>query len=157
MTLATGAHSWTKPGSWQLQRGDSDLSTASHLYLSGASGVVDVNPGTGATRYTVAGAGTKVLAVSATQLFTDCPSHTGVCAYTRATGAALWTVTGQGAPLAVANDVVYLADGRALKASTGSVLTDLWTGQATQLSVGDGYIAAAVDPRVIDLYGAAGR
>jgi len=157
VTLTTGAHAWTKSGAWQLQRGDSDASTAAHLYLSGSNGVTDVNPATGATRYTLPGAGATVLAVGASRVFTNCSSHTDVCAYNRANGAALWTATGPAAPLAVANDVVYLADGRALKVVNGSVITDLWTGEATRLSVGAGYIAVVVNPRVIDLYGATGR
>ena len=44
-----------------------------------------------------------------------------------------------------------------LDAATGTLVTRLWTGEARALSVGNGYVAAVVDQRVLDLYSLPGR
>jgi hypothetical protein len=55
--------------------------------------------------------------------------------------------------------VLYLDSGYALDTATGKALTALWDpfiSLATKLAVGDGRIAAVIDPRVLDLYGLQG-
>ena len=47
-------------------------------------------------------------------------------------------------------------DGEVLRATDGTLLTRLWTGQAETLLVGDGRVAAVLDPRILDIYGLAG-
>ncbi len=44
-----------------------------------------------------------------------------------------------------------------LDAATGALVTRLWTGEAKGLSVGNGYVAAVVEPRIPDLYSLPGR
>lgn len=156
--LATGARAWGRPGAWQIQRGNLGGATGGHLYATDPSGaVVDLNPATGTTRYTLTGA-TSVLAVDASQAYADCGSL-GVCAYAAATGSRKWNVQpGTPAPLlaAAADGVLYLDQGPALNTSTGQTITTLWNGAATALAVGNGRIAAVTDPRVLDLYGLPG-
>lgn len=155
-TLATGVVSWQKSGAWIPEAGDSDATTAHHLYARSATGVADLNPASGATRYSIAGAAVHALAVDAQNVYVSCAA--GICARTRATGAALWsTSTGSNPPiLAVADGVVYTSDGDALLASNGAVLTTILGAQASALSVGDGYLAVQTDPRIVDVYGLAG-
>jgi hypothetical protein len=152
--LATGTVRWTKSGAWTPLRGDSDASTARHLYAKFPTGgaIADINPATGATRFTLSGA-TGVLAVGPVRVFASC--STGICAYSTATGARSWTAPGSG-PVALANGVLYTGDGRALNATTGAQLATLFGGQASQLVLGDGRLAAVNDSRIVDLYGLAG-
>ena len=133
--LATGTVRWTKTGNWNPLRGDSDAATAHHLYArSPTHAITDINPATGAARFTLAGA-TGVLAVGPVRVFTSC--SVGICAYSTATGAPSWSAAGSG-PVALANGVLYTGDGRALNATTGAQLATLFTGHASQLMVGDG-------------------
>jgi hypothetical protein len=99
--------------------------------------------------------------VDGTRVYADC--GTVVCAFSRATGARLWTSTvpasGSGfwpARLALAGALLYTPVGTVLDAATGPVLKQLWDGQATELSVGNGYVVAATDDRVLDVYGLPG-
>ena len=156
--LATGARAWSRPGGWQIQRGNLGGTTGGHLYATDPAGVVvDLNPATGTTQYALTGA-TTVLAVDGSQAYADCGSL-GVCAYAAATGGRKWNVQpGTPTPLlaAEADGVLYLDQGPALNTSTGQTITTLWNGAATALAVGNGRIAAVTDPRVLDLYGLPG-
>lgn len=150
--LATGTVSWTKSGIWTALRGDSDAPTAHHLYAKGQHGaIVDINPATGATRFTLTGA-QDVLAVGPVRVFASCDA--GICSYLTATGAPSWTTWG-GAPVALANGVLYTGFGQALNASTGAAIATIFGG-AKQLLVGDGRIGVVSDPRAFDLYGLPG-
>jgi outer membrane protein assembly factor BamB len=159
VTLGTGATSWTKPGTWSVERGDSDQAGGTHhLYVGSSAGLVDVNPANGATRYTIAGSAVRSLAVDATRVYVTCPA--GLCAHSRATGARLWSsaTTGSLAATTVGSDIVVLPDGTVLRAGNGSVLRDLWTGpDARWLSLGAGYLASVTNERVVDLFGQPGR
>lgn len=157
--LATGARAWSRPGAWQVQRGNLGGATGSHLYAADPSGaVVGLNPATGTTQYTLTGA-TTVLAVDASQAYAACGSQ-DVCAYRTATGNLKWDAqlgTGSAPALAAeAGDVLYLDQGFALNTGTGQTITTLWDGTATALAIGNGRIAAVTDPRVLDLYGLPG-
>lgn len=156
--LATGAPVWSLPGAWQLQRGDLGGVAARHLYAINPSGtVVGVDPLTGKTQYSLAGA-TQVLAVDSGRVYADCGSL-GVCAYSTAAGSRQWNAQPGSAPAlaAEAGGVLYLDQGNALNTATGQTIISLWnTGKATALVIGDGRIAAVTDPRVLDLYGLKG-
>ena len=87
-----------------------------------------------------------------------------ICAFTRATGARLWTSTEpttgidfEPAEPALAGGLLYTTTGAVLDAATGARITRLWNGDARALSVGNGYVAAVVEPRILDLYSLPGR
>lgn len=146
-SVATGAVAWRKPGFWPVQRADGVGSAARHLY----SGNVDLNPATGATRFALTGA-TRVDAVDGTRVYAVC--DTVVCAFNRATGARVWTATTPGGlrPAALAGALLYTSTGAVLAAATGAPVAQLWTGDG-RVTVGNGYVVAAVDDRVLDVYG----
>jgi hypothetical protein len=152
--LIDGAVAWRRAGGLPV-RGDAVGTDAKHLYLE----TTDVNPATGATRFTLAGAG-RVFAVDATRVYASCSSV--VCAYSRATGARLWTSTEsvasdpRAAEPALAGALLYTPTGAVLDAATGAEVTRLWDGEARELSVGNGYVAAVLTPRVLDFYGLPG-
>jgi outer membrane protein assembly factor BamB len=152
--IATGTQAWSLPGTWTVQRGDHGSGTG-HLFATNPSGaVVGLNPATGQTLYTLAGA-TNVIAVDGARAYSDC--GTGVCAYSTATGAQVWTQPG--APTSViaaeAGGVLYLGQdqGFALNTRTGKIIETVWNGSASGLAIGDGRIAVVTDERVIDLFG----
>ncbi len=152
--LADGVVAWRRtPG--VPTRGDAVGTGAHHLYV----GDIAVNPVNGATRFALAGA-TRIHAVDGTRVYATC--GTVICAFTRATGARLWTsqelaVTDFGfAEPALAGSLLYTPTGAVLDASTGAPITRLWAGAARELSVGNGYVAAVVTPRVLDVYGLPG-
>ena len=153
-SLTTGKVLWTRAGSWTIIRGDSDgATTGHHVFALDSSGVVnDINPKTGATRYTLAGA-TTVLADD-TRIYASCTS--GLCAFDTATGAPEWTNDNEAPAVAAdADGVLYLNDGDALVGSTGSLIRQVFPGGGA-FAVGDGRIAVISDCRIIDLYGLPG-
>lgn len=156
--LSTGTLAWSDPGNWHVQRGDSGLSSGHLLYATSPGGtVVALDPLTGKTRYSLAGAG-NVLAVDSSRVYADCGSL-GVCAYSTASGSKQWSAQpGYTASLAAeAGGVLYLDNGVALNAATGKTIVSLPSGPAARaLVIGDGRIAMVTDPRVIDLYGLPG-
>jgi len=85
---------------------------------------------------------------------------TVVCAFSKSTGARVWTSTieDSGVPAAVAGALLYLPTGQVLNSATGAVVTSLWSGTASWLSVGNGYVLAvpATSPRLLDVYGLPG-
>ena len=153
--LADGAVTWRRAAGGTVARGDAPDSTAKHLYI----GNTDVNPANGATRFSLSGA-SRVEAVDATRVYAVCGSV--VCAFNRATGARVWTSSVPAAtgfrPVAsaLAGALLYTAEGYVLNASTGAVVIQLWVGQASELSVGNGYLTAVVTRRVLDVYGLPG-
>lgn len=152
--LVDGAVAWRRAGGLPV-RGDAVGTDAKHLYLA----TTDVNPATGATRFTLAGAG-RVFAVDATRVYASCSSV--LCAYSRATGARLWMSTEpvasdpRAAEPALAGTLLYSPTGAVLDAATGAEVTRLWAGDARELSVGNGYVTAVLTPRVLDVYGLPG-
>jgi outer membrane protein assembly factor BamB len=156
--LSNGTLAWSDPGNWQVQRGDSGLSSGHLLYATSPGGtVVALDPLTGKTRYSLAGAG-QVLAVDSSRVYADCGSL-GVCAYSTASGSRQWSAQpGYTANLAAeAGGVLYLDNGNALNAATGKTIISLPASPAARaLVIGDGRIAMVTDPRVIDLYGLPG-
>ncbi|HEY2793640.1 MAG TPA: PQQ-binding-like beta-propeller repeat protein, partial [Micromonosporaceae bacterium] len=158
--LSTGAVVWSRAGLWTVERGDSDTTSAHHLYATPASGVVtDLNPATGATRFTLAGA-TRTLAVDATQVYAACSA--GLCAYNRGTGAPTWSESTAGGwtvdtkNIAIGGAVLYGANGTVLNASTGAFLAVLSDQNSGTVVVGDGRLAYTNNERIIDLFGLAG-
>jgi hypothetical protein len=152
--LSTGAKVWSLAGNWRLQRGDIGGSAGTHLFATNPSGtVVDLNPLTGRTVYSLTGA-KNVLAVDGTRVYAACTQ--GLCAYNSSNGSLIWSNGRTPSLAAEANGVLYLHNGIALNAATGKQIADIWTGDASALVVGDGRIAAIIDPRVIDLFGLPG-
>lgn len=156
--IGTGQTVWTQPGTWVLQRGDTDAATSRHVYVTSPAGsVVALNPRTGQTMYALPGA-VNVLAVGSARVFATCGSL-GVCGYAVATGRRLWHTDPGFVPAlaAEAGGVLYLDQGTALNTANGATLATLWSGlTATALAIGDGRIAVSTDPRVLDLYGLPG-
>jgi hypothetical protein len=157
-TLASGAKVWSAPGG-VVQRGDTDATTGHHVYIKRSGGVDDVNPSTGARRFTLAGA-TDVLAVDKTRAYATCPA--GLCAYTVATGARAWAVpvpdpAADISTAAEAAGVLYLGNGDLLNAASGGFIRNLFPGNGrAQVIIGDGRIGAADNERILDLYGLSG-
>jgi outer membrane protein assembly factor BamB len=160
-TLATGAVVWTQPGSWTLQRGDLSGTAGQHLYATNSSGtVVDLNPLTGQTEYSLSGA-VNVLAVDAARVYATCGTQgSELCGYSIATGALDWQVVQASTIAAVADSVLYLDSGQALNAATGQLISTVWASpngsRASAIAIGDGRIAVVSDPRVLDLFGLPG-
>jgi hypothetical protein len=164
-SLTTGATLWSRTGNWALQRGDSDTTAGGHVFAINPSGtVVSLDPLTGKTQYLLAGAA-NVLAVDGSQAYGACggSGNLQVCAYDSATGGLRWQVqpglVSEPALAAEGGGVLYLDQGYALDTGTGKTLTALRDpvgSLATKLVVGDGRVAAVVDPRVVDLYGLPG-
>jgi outer membrane protein assembly factor BamB len=157
--IATGALAWSRTGNWVLQRGDIGGTAGHHVYATSPSGtVVSLDPLTGTAQYSLPGAA-GVLAVDTTRAYATC-GGLGVCAYSTATGARLWSTQPGFIPAlaAEAGGVLYLDQGRALNAATGKTAASLWitSSPASALAVGDGRIAVVTDPRVLDLYGPPG-
>jgi outer membrane protein assembly factor BamB len=163
--LADGVVVWRKPGDFAVTRGDRPGLDATHVFTDS----VALDPATGATRFTMAGA-TRVDAVGTNRVFGAC--GTVVCAFDKATGARAWTSTiapsvdtggsdsGIDDPVraAVAATLLYLPTGQVLNSTTGALVARLWTGQARSMSVGDGYVLAVPEssPRILDVYGLPG-
>lgn len=157
--LATGAVIWSRSGTWQLWRGDTNAATGRHIYATNASGsVVSLNPLTGKTQYALAGA-TNVLAVPAARVFATCGSS-GVCSYSITSGSRQWNTQLGSAPqlAAAAGGLLYLDSGLALNTGTGKTMATLWAADspASGLAVGDGRIAVVSDGQILDLYGLPG-
>lgn len=160
--LATGSVAWSLDGAWTLQRGDLSGSDGQHLYATDPSGtVVDLDPQTGQTEYSLSQA-VNVLAVNASRVLATCGSGGKyVCAYNISTGARQWQNTklnpiSNGQTAAEADGVLYLSTGEALNAATGQLVNSIEF--PNTIAVGDGRIAVIneINPRVLDLYGLAG-
>jgi outer membrane protein assembly factor BamB len=163
--LATGSVAWTQDGDWALQRGDRGSAAGTHLYATNPAGaVVDLNPQTGTVRYSLSKAVT-VLAVDSSRVYATCASQGEfVCGYNIGTGALEWRNTQPsvvGTTIAAeADGVLYTPFGSALNTATGKIITQTWDvftySNVTAMAVGDGRIAVAGDPRVLDLFGLPG-
>jgi outer membrane protein assembly factor BamB len=152
--LATGTQAWIRAGAWTPDRGDRAGSAGQNLYTENPAGqVVDLRPQSGRVRLTLAGA-TSVLAVDSSRVYGIC-GGTSVCAYRISTGARLWSFADSPSSAAEAGGVLYLSDGQALSASTGTRLRRIFhhPSQASDLVVGDGQIAVANAARTLDFYG----
>jgi outer membrane protein assembly factor BamB len=121
-----------------------------------AARVVDLKPAAGATQRTLAGA-TNVVAIDGSRAYATCGTGK-ICAYNAGTGALQWTIGDGSAFAAEAGGVLYLAAGKALNSSTGTLIKQIVTrsGGAGALVVGDGRIGAALSPTRLSLYGLAG-
>jgi outer membrane protein assembly factor BamB len=162
--LATGARVWSRSGDWVFHAGDLSGSAGRHLYATDPSGaVVDLNPHTGQTEYTLSGAH-RVLAVDGTRVYATCTSLDYICAYNSRTGALEWRNTASmiiGTNIAAeADGVLYTEFGPALNTATGKIISQVWGiftySAVTAMAVGDGRIAVVGNPRVLDLYGLKG-
>lgn len=157
--LATGAVIWSRSGTWQLWRGDTDTRTGRHIYATNAGGsVVSLDPLTGKTQYSLARAA-DVLAVTGARVFAAC-GGSGVCGYNITSGSWQWHTQLGSAPqlAAAAGGVLYLDSGLAINTGTGKTMTTLWApgSPASGLAVGDGRIAVVSSGQVLDLYGLPG-
>jgi outer membrane protein assembly factor BamB len=155
--LTTGRRAWARAGSWKPERGDRSTAAGRNLFAVNPAGqVADLRPQSRRTRYILTGA-TGVLAVDSSRVYAQCGS-THICAYRTSTGAPLWTVADSSSAAAEAGGVLYLSDGRALKASSGAGLRRIFRRgrQASALVVGDGWIAAANGARTLDFCGLPG-
>jgi hypothetical protein len=163
-SLTTGALLWNLPGNWTIQSGDLSGSRGKYLYATNPSGTtVDLNPLTGKVGYSLGAV--DVLAVDASRVYATCGNGgvSAVCAYDINTGARDWQNTQEYDFLAAeADGVLYLANGTALNAATGKVITTIWGGGTAITpvidgpAVGDGRIAVISGSRVVDLYGLPG-
>jgi hypothetical protein len=137
--LSSGNPVWHRDGDWTVL-GASDHSTNGHLYAQPSGGAItDLNGVTGATRFTLPGA-TRLLAVDNTMVYAGCGAG-AVCGYNEASGAKVWQIADSSTLAAEANGVLYLADGKLLTSSTGTLIRRLWNPAATSLAVGDGRLA----------------
>ncbi|MGO9083500.1 MAG: PQQ-binding-like beta-propeller repeat protein [Streptosporangiaceae bacterium] len=154
--LATGAKSWSRPGSWQPQRGDAASLAGRHLYVLSPGGhLADLSPSSGKTRFRLAGA-TSVLAVDARRAYATCAGP-AICGYRKTTGKRVWATADGSSSAAEAGGVLYLSDGLALNARTGARVAALRAHLAARaLVVGDGQIAVVTRPQVLGLYGLPG-
>lgn len=141
---------WQRIGNFTPLRGDSDSTTGRHVFALSPSGtVISLDPLTGKTQYSLAGAA-NVLAVDGSQAYGACGggSNTQVCAYDTATGSLNWQakpeIFSEPTLAAEAGGVPYLAEGFALDTAAGTALATLWDPfdlLATALAVGDGRVA----------------
>lgn len=150
--LRTGKTVWTRSGSWNPQAGDTDAADGRHLYAVDGSGTVqDLDPSTGATQHSLTGA-TSVLAVAGVRVFTTCSA--GICAFRETSGAPSWTAASTATLAAASVGVLYLSDGQVLNAYNGQLLSEVFTGTATELAVGSGTVALVLSsaPRTLAMY-----
>ncbi len=151
--LSDGVRRWTRAGPWDVLAGDTDASTGRDVYVRNSHAIMtDLVPQTGAIRGVVTGA-TGLLAVGKSRIFTTC--SVGVCSYSRASRALVWSVKVQLArPLAaLAGTVLYLDNGTVVRSDTGALLRSLWTGAATSIVVGEGHVVVVKTLRILDVYG----
>ncbi len=124
LNAATGKTVWSKSGAYSVIRGDRDTTSAHHLYVTNTKGqVLDLNPKSGATRFTLSGA-TSVLAVDSKRAYAPCgPGH--ACAYSVGTGKKEWAAADRASAgsAIVGGAVLYLDDGLVLNAATGAKVT----------------------------------
>jgi hypothetical protein len=100
------------------------LSGKNVLVTNPSGTIVDLNPLTGATRFSLAGA-TSVLAVDTARIYAFCGSD--LCAYSTTNGALLWRHSNLTASLAAeAGGVLDLDRGIVLNAQTGKRIANLW-------------------------------
>jgi hypothetical protein len=155
--LATGVQAWSRVGSWQPERGDRATAAAHHLYAVDPAGqVADLNPATGGTQRVLTGA-TSVLAVDGARAYAIC--GTGhICAYSTSDGKQTWSLADTSGLAAEAGGVLYLSDGKALNAATGKLLRQIFTYApgASQLTIGEGRIAASLGATTLKLFGLSG-
>jgi putative pyrroloquinoline-quinone binding quinoprotein len=147
--LGSGKVTWRHAGSLQVLRGDSDTSAGHHLYATQNGTVLDLNPKSGAIRFTLAGAA-SVLAVDGSRVYATCGSS--VCAYAVATGAKQWQTADAAVTALVADGVLYLGDGVVLAAASGKKIATL---PAAPTLVGNGRLGV-LSPASLTLYGLAG-
>jgi outer membrane protein assembly factor BamB len=158
--LATGKVAWTRAGTWQVFRSDSDTASDAQVYVMNPSDhVIAISSETGRRLYPMHGA-SNVLAADDHQVYAACGANAAsVCAYDKATGASAWRTAHPATLAIVGGGVLYLSDGAALNTDSGALLTTLWSSTdtapnpATSLAVGDGRVAAVTNPAAIDLYG----
>jgi outer membrane protein assembly factor BamB len=167
LRLADGVEAWRKATTLGADRGDRPGSDANVLVATnaGTRTTVVVDPATGANRFTATGMD-QVDAVGTNRLFGSCGGSAGVagtiCAVDRATGARSWTSRIQAgfpqAPAASAATLLYLPSGQVLNSATGAVVTRLWTGQHSAVTVGNGYVVTVPGEfsRNLDVYGLPG-
>ena len=155
--LATGAVVWNRPGAWQLFRGDTDAATGHDVYVANAAGrLVDLNPLTGATRWSRPAAN-GVAAVAKSYLYTYCDAET-LCALSRATGATVWTQVVAEGPVAVANGLVFVGGhwDPPLRVKDGSFVPiglagAAWTDDQSTVAVANGRVITS-SQRIVDVY-----
>jgi hypothetical protein len=162
--IADGAVVWRHQLNWAgpnpLVGTDQGASSQGHAYVSlQNSTVVDINPGTGAIRFSIPGA-TEVLAVDANDTYAACGTGK-VCAFDRASGAQTWKITDPSTLAAAANGLLYLSDGKIVAETTGKLIARPWKLKAVALAIGDGRIAVDKPPSnpskaTLQLYGLAG-
>lgn len=146
-----GSLLWSRPGAWSPERGDqSGYDGQLVLAVSPSGRLAALDAATGATRWSTSLA-TQSVAVDAYRVYARCGE--AVCALSRSNGALLWTGPAVPGDVAVANGVVYLADGQVLRASTGALLGRLWFDDHHLVAVAGGHVVASdADWRVFDLY-----
>jgi outer membrane protein assembly factor BamB len=155
--LATGAVAWSRPGAWQVFRGDTDAATGHDVYVASPAGrLVDLNPLTGATRWSRPGAN-GVEAVAKSYVYTYCDAET-LCALSRATGATVWTQVVTEGPVAVANGLVFVGGAwdPPLRTKNGSFVYiglagAAWTDDQQTVAVANGRVITS-SHRIVDVY-----
>ncbi len=149
--LSDGALRWTRPGTWNPERGD--LPTAAGRLILGRDGngeLAALDASTGAPLWSAPHSHSS-LAVDGSRVYARCGQD--LCALSRATGTPLWTRPAATGGIVVANGVVYLADGQVLRASSGHSLGRIWVDGHRLAAVADGRVVALDDTfRAYDLY-----
>jgi hypothetical protein len=150
--LVTGTLDWSRAGVWSVERGDTDASTARHLLAVGPRGNLDdMVPATGTIRHSLPGAH-DALVVGSSRVFATCGTAQ-ICAYKLSNHSQLWSVDDASTLAAEAGGVLYLADGKLLRVSTGSLITSIGRHTASHaLVVGDGRMARTHNDRTLLLY-----
>ena len=156
-SLTTGAVVWSRPGAWQVYRGDTDAASGHDVYVANPAGrLVDLNPLTGAPRWSRAGAN-GVEAVAKSYVYTYCDAET-LCALSRATGATVWTQVVAEGPVAVANGLVFVGGAwdPPLRAKDGSfvyigIAGAAWTDDQSTVAVANGRVITS-SQRIVDIY-----
>jgi outer membrane protein assembly factor BamB len=153
LRLSDGTTVWSRPGRWTPERGDSASRYGRILLATDATGqLVAMDPATGKTRWARSVGGGNSLAVDATRVYARCGDV--VCALSRIDGRRLWARAVQADKAAVANDVLYLGNGIALRAASGRVLDRLWSDGHRLVAVADGRVfALAASRQAFDLFG----
>ena len=156
--LTTGKETWIRTDV-SLIRGETDaVATGHHLYSLTASGsVVDLNPKSGSTKFTMPGA-TTIEVASPTLVFGDCTGGKR-CAYNIADGSLAWQETNPsgGEPSIWANGILFMTDGSAVNATTGAIITSSILQNGGPTIIANGYILVKTDLRIIDIYGLPGK
>ena len=139
--VSDGALRWTRPGTWDPERGDRETAQGRLILATDGNGALTaLAPATGTPLWSAPHSNGS-LAVDGSRVYARCGED--LCALSRTTGAQLWTRPAPTAgSIVVANGVVYLPDGQLLDASTGDDLGRIWADGHRLAAVAGGRVVA---------------